>query len=1384
MLELKLLGSPQILLEGRTLPKLSAAKSQALLFYLALSTRPHSRLALAGLLWPEKSDSEALANLRQAVYHLRNALPNYLDITRLTIALNPDWPCQVDVVLFEKATNATDEMHTLQTAVDHYVGDFLAGFYVEEAVEFEEWMLVTRERLHHLATQILHQLAEHFDKHQETGLGLRYTNQWLVLEPWREEAHRQKMRFLAWDGQSQAALAHYAHCRQVLADELGAEPDAETVALFEQIRKGEIKGRGEPQQKTGRKAQGELNDTASAIHNLKFEIENRHDWGEMPDVRAFGGREEEARQLTQWLATERYRVVMILGMGGMGKTTLAAGLVPRLVDNFTCIIWRSLINAPPLADILRHWVQTLSAHSVAVWPTHLDAQLALLFGYLRQQPCLLVLDNVESILNDGASGEHATGTYRLGYEDYGQLLLRMGESQHRSSLLLTSRELPHEVARLEQKDAPIRLLHLRGLALDAGQRMLMGGNLLGSVAHQTTLLMRYSGNPLALQLIIKTIQDFFASDIAAFLADEMLLFADIREVLDQQFARLAPLEYELLLWLVIEREPVTLQTLQRDMAQSGSKSALFGALRSLQHRSLLEKTPAGFTLQNVIMEYATAYLIDEICREIETATPQRLHSHALLKAQAKEYVRQSQVRLFLQPVGERLTVALGQTALEEQLRHLLEQLRVAGVSGYAGGNILNLLIHLGIDLGGYDFSQLTIWQAYLARVNLSGVNFAQAKWRDTVFVNPFSSCEALTFAPDGHMLAGGTTTGEIHLWHASDGQLCSMIKAHDTTIWELVFSPDSQTLASASKDGTVRLWDVQTGQCRQVLVGHTDWVRAVAFHPAGRIIASGGHDQTVRLWDVRTGRSLHVLDKHTGWVMGLAFSPDGARLASASTDHTVRLWNIERLDEGEEWAILRGHSAGVEPILFSPDGALLVTGSIDKTIRVWDLAAVAQQDVNPCRFVLTGHSGAIYVAVFSPDGRRLFSAGHEPVIRMWDVATGQLLTTLIGHNREVNALAMSPDGALLASSETGNSSVYLWDLGVNMHTRQVLHGYRNWVNRVAFHPELPLLAGASSDGKVHLWDAATGQYIHMFRGFENNDNLSLAFGREPATEGSLMALGGADHTIRLWPVHLQGGTVTWVQPPIILRTAGEIHAVTFSHDGQFVISGGYDGAVRLWHSQTGQCLHTFHIEGDPRIKDVVMSADGQIIAAGSHNSTVTLWQVRTGERRHLHGHTEWAWTVAFHPGGQSLASGSFDRTVRLWDVNTGQLQQVLPQDSSLIQALAFSPDGAFLAAGTGEATIYLWDTRTLAQSPATPIALAHKLQGHTNTIQNLTFSSDSLLLASCSLDGAAKVWNMHTGKCLYTLHAPGPYTGMNITGATGITEAQKLALKALGALEM
>ena len=233
----------------------------------------------------------------------------------------------------------------------------------------------------------------------------------------------------------------------------------------------------------------------------------------------FQGRQDEVHQLRQWLTADQCRVVAVLGMGGIGKTALATFVAANVQEQFAAVIWRSLRNAPPLAELLRQWIQVLSPHAEHELPQDVDQQLALLMEYLRGQRCLLVLDNFETVL----AGKRL-GHYLPGYEGYGQLLKQIGEGRHQSCLLLTSREKPQDLIPLEGERAPVRTLVVAGLPLADGRALLQDRGLHGSTEEWAALHARYSGNPLALQIISETIRELFAGDIGRFLRQETFLF--------------------------------------------------------------------------------------------------------------------------------------------------------------------------------------------------------------------------------------------------------------------------------------------------------------------------------------------------------------------------------------------------------------------------------------------------------------------------------------------------------------------------------------------------------------------------------------------------------------------------------------------------------------------------------------------------------------------------------------------------------------------------------------------------------------------------------------------------------------------------------------------
>lgn len=237
-LRLELFGGFRIA-EGMTpLSGFTYSKGRALLAFLAVTGQPCPRETLAALLWSELPDSEARTNLRVVLSNLRQFLAPYLLITRETVGLNPQYRPWIDAVAFQQAleqSRSALDIGQLQAAVTLYRGDLLAGFTVPSASLFDEWVAGQRERLRQLAMFALHELATEYIARRTYLAGIETLNQLLTLDPWREEAHRQLMDLYARSGQRSAALAQYALCRQVLADELGVAPTDETQARYHAI---------------------------------------------------------------------------------------------------------------------------------------------------------------------------------------------------------------------------------------------------------------------------------------------------------------------------------------------------------------------------------------------------------------------------------------------------------------------------------------------------------------------------------------------------------------------------------------------------------------------------------------------------------------------------------------------------------------------------------------------------------------------------------------------------------------------------------------------------------------------------------------------------------------------------------------------------------------------------------------------------------------------------------------------------------------------------------------------------------------------------------------------------------------------------------------------
>ncbi|MEM9948462.1 MAG: NB-ARC domain-containing protein [Cyanobacteria bacterium P01_D01_bin.36] len=1099
------------------------------------------------------------------------------------------------------------------------------------------------------------------------------------------------------------------------------------------------------------------------------------DWGAAVDVSMFCGREQALETLEGWIVRDRTRLIALAGIGGIGKTTLTAKIAHRIEGQFDYLIWRSLKNAPPIQELMTNLLAFFLEQSAVSLPANempdaLDEQLRQLLAVMRSHRCLIVLDNVEPLFEEG----DRAGTYRKGYEAYGDLFKTIGETEHSSCLVVTSRELPKEIT-LQAGDAqPTRCFQLSGLAESDGKALIQTlGTLTGTPAEWQQLIQAYSGNPLALKMIVAAVRDYFDGDISSFLAlskEESLLFGDIKQLLLRQINRLTALEKDIMYWLAINREPVAWQTLRADLAKTVPLNKVLEAIDSLERRSLIEKNGSQITQQAVIMDYFTGELIAQVCTEISSQKQDFLQRYALVKANARDYIRQAQTRLILAPIVETLREEYSSTeTLVMALKDTVSLAREHSAGGYVGGNILTLLRHLKVDLTGYDFSDLTVWQAYLQGLNLYDVNFSGSDLSRSVFNQPFGSIRTMAFSPSGELLATGDTNSEIWLWQTVLSPTAGDITSHTSTfqghknwVCSVAFSPDGTQLVSGSADRTIKLWDVATGDCLKTLEGHSNWVMSVAFSPDGTQLVSGSADRTIKLWEIATSECLQTLEGHRHGVWSVAFSPDGTQLVSGSADRTIKLWDAQK---GKCLQTLEGHQHGVWSVAFSPDGKALASGSADQTVRVWDVKTAI------CQQTLTGHSNWVWMVAFSPDGQTLASGSADQTVRVWNLSDNQqqCLKVLSGHSNWVWSVAFSPDGNYLTSGSE-DRTMRLWELGRGQCLKN-LQGSSNWVWSVAFSPDGQALASGQGDRMVHLWDLPSGNPSETLAGAQSAI-WSVAF----SPDGNLLASGNEDGNVYLWPLSDSQSNTQHRTRRSLSGHSKSIWTVAFSPTGDTIASGSADQSIKLWDANSGKCRHTF-TDHQHWVCSVAFHPKQNILASGSYDRTIKLWNLETNDCIETwKGHTSGLWCIAFSPKGDFLVSGSIDTTVRVWDVKTGECQQVLTGHENWVMAVAISPDGKWIASGSADHTVRLWSAKTGK--------LSHTLTGHTNSVWSVAFSPDGKECVSGSDDKTIKRWEIKTGTCVDTLKNKEPYEGMTITGATGLTESELSTLEQLGAINL
>jgi WD40 repeat protein len=414
----------------------------------------------------------------------------------------------------------------------------------------------------------------------------------------------------------------------------------------------------------------------------------------------------------------------------------------------------------------------------------------------------------------------------------------------------------------------------------------------------------------------------------------------------------------------------------------------------------------------------------------------------------------------------------------------------------------------------------------------------------------------------------------------------------------------------------------------------------------------------------------------------------------------------------------------------------------------------------PELIVQRGHSAHIRAIAVSPDGKILASGSSSPeqVIKLWEVDTGVEFRTLTGHTDSVVSLAFSPDGKILASGSY-DTTIKLWDVLTGAEL-QTLKGHTNIVVSIAFSPDGKRLVSGGPDGMIRVWNLKTAKAALSFKGHSQEDVNSVVF----SPDGKTLASGGDDHLAKLWDAK------TWAELRVFKGHISPVYAVAFSPDGRILATGGgtnpagllmqsidpslkpdgEDMTIRLWDVASATQLRT--LTGHTReVTSVAFSPDGKTLLSGASSGDVPkLWDVSGGtELRSLQGESNWASAVAFHPHGKYLFSSDEhagrDRVVHMYDAGTGNQLRTFKGRAHYLQDLAFSPDGKTLAIASGDQSLKLWDLTTGRPRDA--------FQGLPSWVSAIAFSPNGETVVVRGSGDKVGSWDVNSGKELNTFRA-------------------------------
>ena len=1403
-LQFFLFGPPTVKRDGKTVA-IDARKSAALLAYLATTGTSHSRETLLALLWPELQPQRAQNVLRRNLSTLNKSLDGqWLVIEGDVIGLDDGADVAIDIDRFrELAESGQDHdhpqskpcdecLHKMEEAAAIYSADFLAGFSVHNSANFDNWQMLERDRLQREYASVLEGLVQGYSARQAYDQAIAYAQHWLALDPLRETVQRHLMLLYAQNGDRTAAVRQYQIGRQLLQDELGVEPETETIALYERLLLDNPfaeEGAGEPVLGAG--GQTFTGPPPPSPYRGLFAFQEEH-------AAYFFGRDVTVIRLVERL--HKWPMASVIGPSGSGKSSVIfAGLVPALrkEGNWMIVTFRpgsdpflglasallphlepelseidTLVETQKSARALANGELSLTALVDRIVQKNESAEKLLLVTdqfeelytlcpapQVRQVFLLTLLETIEQQMFQREPALSLLFTLRADFMEQALAFRPLADAFQAAALMLGP--MLHD----ELCDAIQQPAEMQGVTFEAG----LVDRILNDVGNAP-------GNLPLLEFALAMLWDVQQNRLLTHEGYEeigrvegaLTLHAEaVYNALDPDLQHIARRLFIQLVWPGAGTED-TCRVARRDelgeqdwaLVQQLANARLVITGRDAVGNETVEVVhEALITNWGRFREWMEADRTFRSWQERLRASMRQWETSdynegALLRgvplAEGEGWLAERAAELSGQEIAYiQASSNLQQQRADKRESELLarEKLRQRILQGILAGLVVGVLL---LIVAGWQFLRAEE-QRRMARTAQDRITQERNQAQRALSRQLAAQATALQDDQlDLSILLSVEASGiadtvdarrSLRSGLAANARLEGFLHGHTDRVTSVAYSADGRMIASGSNDNTVLLWDVAGGMPQgSPLVGHSDNVLSVDLSPDDQVVASGGADRKIILWDVTSGQPLgEPLTGHEAGVSSVVFSPDGSVLAS-SGDETILLWSLTSGTPVSR--TLSVSEAAVRSIAFSPDGQLLASGSDDKTVILWNV-----NSGEPVSAPLTGHTALLRSVAFSPDGQLLASAGEDGEILLWDLSGEPAYAkTLADHGSSIRSIQFNPnssdtmDGAVLASAGT-DGTIILWDVATGEQLGEPMTGHNDWVRGIAFSPDGQTLVSASHDKSLILWNIRDQIEDPFKLGALMRAHLqgirTVAF----SPDGQIIASGGDDETIVLW----NASSGQPLGEPLRGHVAG-VRSVAFSPDGRILASGADDERIILWDVAARQAL------GDPlrghtgSVRSVAFSPNGQTLASGSKDETVMLWNAIGGEPLGppIRAHDNGVQKVAFSPDGRYLASAGDDSMVKLWEVSSEPLlHSILSGHGDVVFGIAFSPDGRTLASSSWDKNIMLWDVESAE-------AIGLPMSGHKESVQDVVFSPDGQTLASGSWDESVILWDATSGLPLTT----------------------------------